>query len=157
MQAAWVDRGVAGSGGQAGQRLPIEDIEHGVANVEHDVAQRARRFVDARARFVIAERHTPERREGPVEQPDDSTDRDGIRIGGDRVAAVRAERGPDDTRVLEAGHDLLEKLARQAVALGQGGQRDRPLVAVADEVDQGAQAVFGATREAHRCILVPNA
>ena len=36
-----------------------------------------------------------------------------------RIAAVRAERRPDDPGVLERGHDLLEELGRQPVALGE--------------------------------------
>ena len=51
--SAWmprrVDRGAARSGGQVGQRLIVEDRQHRVADVEHHVAERARRLVRARA------------------------------------------------------------------------------------------------------------
>ncbi len=76
-----------------------------------------------------------------------------VRIGGDGVPAVRAERGPDDPGVLEGGHDLLEELGRQPVAPGQRGQRDRPIVGVPNEINEGTQAVLRATGEAHAAIL----
>ena len=57
--------------------------------------------------------------------------------------------------MLQGGHDLLEELGRQTIALGQGSQGDRPLILVADEVDEGSQAVFRAAGEAHGRI-VPN-
>ena len=102
MDAARVDGRPAGPGGQVGQRLAVEDLEHRVADVDHHVAQRAGRLVHARARLVVAQRDAAERREGAVEQPDDPAERDGRRVRGERVAAVRAERRPDDPAVLEA-------------------------------------------------------
>ena len=62
---------------------------------------------------------------------------------------MRAERRAHDAAVLERGHDLLEELDREPVALRERGERDRAVAVVADEVDQGAQAVFGAARQAH--------
>ena len=55
--------------------------------------------------------------------------------------------------MLERGHDLLEELARQPVPRRERRQRDRAFALVADEVDQGTQAVFGAAGEAHERIL----
>ena len=40
-----VDRGAAGPGGHLGQGLVVEDLEHRVSDVDHDVAQRAGRLV----------------------------------------------------------------------------------------------------------------
>ena len=112
---------------------------------------------DARARFVVAERDAAERGQRAVEQADDPADRDRRRVGRQRVAAVRPERRPDDAGVLERRHDLLEELRREPVALGERGQRDRAVALVADEVDEGAQAVLGAAGQAHRRIVVPKA
>ena len=55
--------------------------------------------------------------------------------------------------VLERGHDLLEELGREPVPLGEDGQRDRPVAGVADQVDERAEAVFGAARQAHAASL----
>ncbi len=51
--------------------------------------------------------------------------------------------------MLEGRHDLLEELRRQVVALRQGAQRDGSAALVPDEVDQRAEAVFGAARQSH--------
>ena len=155
MEAGRVDRGAAGPGGQLGQGLVVEDREHRVADVEHRVAERAGRLVGAGARLVVAERHAAERRQRAVEQPDDATDRDGRRVRRDRVAAVSPERRPDDAGVLERRHDLLEELDREPVAVGERRQGDRAVVAVTDEIGQRAEAVLGATGQAHRSILPP--
>ena len=52
--SAWMPRGSieapARAGGQLGERLLVEDLEHRVADVDHHVAQRAGRLVRARAR-----------------------------------------------------------------------------------------------------------
>ena len=73
------------------------------------------------------------------------------------VPAVRPEGGPHDPGVLEAGHDLLEELRRQPVPLGEGGQRDRAVLLVLHEVDEGTKTVFGASGEPHPRILAGNA
>jgi hypothetical protein len=40
--------------------------------------------------------------------------------------------------MLQGGHDLLEELGWQSIALGQGGQRHGSVSLVAHEVDKGS-------------------
>ena len=150
MDAVRVDRRAAFTIGELGQRLVVEDRQHRVADVEHDVAQRARRLVRARATLVVAKADAGQGSQRTVEEPDDPADGDGGRVGRDAVAAVRAERGPDDTAALEGRQDLLEELRREVVALGEGRERHRPRFVLADEVDQCADAVLGAAGQSHR-------
>ena len=144
MTAARIDRVAALAGGEVGERFVVEDLEHRVADVEHDVAQRAGRLVRAGARLVVAQADAAHRRERSVKQPDDPPDRHLCGIHPDGVAAVRPERRSHDPAVAERGHDLLEELGRQAVPLGERGERDRAVILVTDQVGQGAKAVLGA-------------
>ena len=127
VEAARIDRGAARVARRARPASRLSRISS-IASRTSSITSRSGQVAssDARARLVVAQRDAAERRQRPVEQPDDPPDRDRRRIGRDRVAAVRPERGPDDPAVLERGHDLLEELGRQPVALGQRGQRDGP-------------------------------
>ena len=102
MAAAWIDRVATLAGGQIGERLVIEDLEHRVAHIEHDVAQGAGRLVRDRStarssggetQLTGASAPSSRRMTRPTETFAGSA--------AEGVAAVRPERRADDARVLE--------------------------------------------------------
>ncbi len=149
METPRIDRGATLARGEIGEGLPIEDGEHGVADVDHDVPEGAGRFVGTGTGLVVAEGDTGQGSEGAVEETNDSPDRNAPRIGGEAVAAVGAEARPDESGVLEDGEDLLEELRWQIVPLGEDGERNGALRGVPNEVNERPQTVLRACREPH--------
>ena len=131
-----------------GERVAVEEMRDGVADVEHQHAEAAVVLVGTGAGRVSRLAHARDRSQRPVDQADHVADSDRTRGFPQEVASVLSALALEKSGLLELEEDLLEELDRDPLPLREFADRKQrtPELMGDPDVDQSSQGVLAALK-----------
>ena len=102
-----------------GQRVTVEDVGDGIADIQHEHVEAAMLFIRAGAGLVGGLADAGDGSEGAIDEADHAAETDALRLHLEEGAAVLAALGVHVTGPFELGEDLLEELHGEALLGGE--------------------------------------
>ena len=133
------------------ERIAVEDVCDGVADINHEHAQAAVDFIRAGAFLIFSLAGAADGGQFAVDETDHVAHLDGIHGLGEPGAAVLAAHAFHVTRAPQFKKNGLQELERQLFLQGQAGNRNHALLHPFGNAkpDQGAQRIFASFRQFH--------